>query len=64
MLRWGVRLGHIVAHYKPTSFVEIGCGLAIPSLTLTKKGITSGEAFDLVPKHLRHGKEHASFLRS
>ena len=56
-----VLLGALVAYHKPAAFVEIGCGLAIPSLTLVKMGITSGNAFDI--EHRVHwGRELASDL--
>ena len=33
-------------------FVEIGCGLAIPSLTLARLGHTGGKAIDIDPQVL------------
>lgn len=48
-LELGVNLGHLVSQYldkKEQRFIEIGCGLAIPSLTLLKLGFSNGEAFD------------------
>ena len=41
-----VRIAKAIAEHEPEHFIEIGCGLAIPSLTLTKLGY-SGEAFDI-----------------
>ena len=49
-----VRLGHAVAQHNPRYFVEVGCGLAIPSFTLMKMGITSGEAIDRNPEWFQY----------
>ncbi len=52
----GVRLGYIVYNRHPKNFTEIACGIGIPSLTLSKLGITNGEAFDFMPNWLSLGK--------
>ena len=44
-----VRLGRAIAQHNPRYFVEVGCGLAIPSFTLMKMGINSGEGIDRNP---------------
>ena len=48
----GVRFGERLAELKPCGFVEIGCGLAIPSLTLARLGVEGGMAADVDPKVL------------
>jgi hypothetical protein len=48
----GVRFGERLAESEPRGFAEIGCGLAIPSLTLARLGIKGGKAFDVDPKVL------------
>lgn len=48
----GVRFGERLAELEPQGFVEIGCGLAIPSLTLARLGIEGGKAVDVDPKVL------------
>ncbi len=48
----GVRFGERLSELEPQGFVEIGCGLAIPSLTLAKLGIEGGKAVDVDPKVL------------
>jgi len=50
----GVRLGYVAAKNSPSYFVEIGCGLGIPSLTLAKLGY-NGEAFDFQTKIVNEG---------
>lgn len=50
LLEIGVRFGERLSQLKPNGFVEIGCGLAIPSLTLAKLGNRGGRAIDVDPK--------------
>ena len=38
------KIGERLSHLQPAGFVEIGCGMAIPSLTLVKLGNTGGKA--------------------
>ena len=52
LLEIGVRFGEKLSKLLPNGFVEIGCGLAIPSLTLAKLGCTGGKAIDIDPKVL------------
>lgn len=52
LLEIGVRFGERLSRLQLNGFVEIGCGLAIPSLTLTKLGHTGGKAIDMDPKAL------------
>jgi len=46
LLEIGVRFGEKLSELHMNGFVEIGCGLAIPSLTLAKLG-NSGRAVDV-----------------
>jgi len=46
----GVRFGERLSRLPLNGFVEFGCGLGIPSLTLAKLGHTGGKAVDLDPK--------------
>jgi len=50
LLEIGVRFGERLSEYRKTGFVEIGCGLAIPSLTLAKLGCSDILAIDIDPK--------------
>lgn len=50
LLEIGVRFGERLFQVCPDGFVEIGCGLAIPSLTLAKLGNVEGKAIDVDPK--------------
>ncbi|GAI79810.1 unnamed protein product, partial [marine sediment metagenome] len=50
----GVKFGERLSQLRLNGFVEIGCGLAIPSLTLAKLGHTAGKAIDIDPKILAH----------
>jgi len=52
LIEIGVRLGERLSQLQPDGFVEIGCGLAIPALTLAKLGNTEGIANDIDPKVL------------
>jgi len=52
LLEIGVRFGERLSQVCSNGFVEIGCGLAIPSLTLAKLGIAQGRAVDIDPKVL------------
>jgi len=45
----GVRFGRRLSELPLNGFVEIGCGLAIPSLTLAKLGRAGGKAVDVDP---------------
>lgn len=47
LIEIGVRLGERISQLHPNGFVEIGCGLAIPSLTLAKLGHAGGKAIDI-----------------
>ena len=58
----GVRFGERLAELKPNGFVEIGCGLAIPSLTLARLGIEGGKAVDVDPKVLSLVKDLTQVL--
>jgi len=48
----GVRFGERLAGLEPQGFVEIGCGLAIPSLTMARLGTEGGKAVDVDPNAL------------
>ena len=50
LLEIGVRFGERLSECRKTGFVEIGCGLAIPSLTLAKVGCSDLLAIDIDPK--------------
>jgi len=52
LLEVGVRFGERISQLHLNGFVEIGCGMAIPSLTLAKLGHTKGTAIDVDPKIL------------
>jgi len=52
LLEIGVRFGERLSQICSNGFVEIGCGLAVPSLTLAKLGIARGRAVDIDPKVL------------
>jgi len=54
LLEIGVRFGERLSQLQINGFVEIGCGLAIPSLTLAKlgSGHTAGMAIDIDPEIL------------
>jgi len=56
-LEVGVKIGEKLAQMKPNGFVEIGCGMAIPSLTLAKLGYTNGIAIDIDPKIIAYAKD-------
>jgi len=58
----GVRFGERLAELKPQGFTEIGCGLAIPSLTLSRLGIKGGKAVDVDPKVLSLVKDLTQVL--
>ena len=47
LLEVGVRFGERLSKVKPNGFIEIGCGLAIPSLTLAKLGNREVKAVDI-----------------
>lgn len=51
LLEIGVRFGERLSKLPLNGFVEIGCGLAIPSLTLAKLG-NKGKVIDVDPKVL------------
>jgi len=57
LLEIGVRFGERLSRLHPDGFVEIGCGLAIPSLTLAKLGHTNGRAVDIDPKILSYAED-------
>ncbi len=50
LLEMGVNIGERLSRLSLNGFVEIGCGLAIPSLTLAKLGHTGVRAVDIDPK--------------
>ena len=50
LLEIGVRFGERLSQYQTNGYVEIGCGLAIPSLTLAKLGCSDILAIDIDPK--------------
>lgn len=55
------QLAEMVAAHRLEHFVEVGCGLGIPSLTLGKLGY-NGEAFDKNPRIIELGKQLAASL--
>jgi len=50
LLEIGVEFGERLSRLHLNGFVEIGCGLAIPSLTLAKLGLAGVKAIDIDPK--------------
>jgi len=52
LLEIGVKFGERLSRLNLNGFVEIGCGLAIPSMTLARLGHTGGKAIDIDPKVL------------
>ena len=50
LLEIGVRFGERLSKLKMGGFVEIGCGMAIPSLTLAALGCSNVTAIDIDPK--------------
>ena len=54
LLEIGVRFGKRLSQLNPNRFVEIGCGLAIPSLTLAKLGKRRIKTIDIDPKVLSY----------
>jgi len=54
LLEIGVKFGKRLSQLKPNRFVEIGCGLAIPSLTLAKLGKRRVKVIDIDPKVLTY----------
>ena len=56
LLDVGVRFGERLAQLHPRGFVEIGCGMGIPSLTLAKLGCMNGRAMDIDSKILSFGE--------
>ena len=52
LLEIGVRFGERLSRLPLSGFVEIGCGLAIPSLTLTKLGCSNVRSIDIDPNIL------------
>ena len=50
LLEIGVRFGERLSEYQTSGFVEIGCGMAIPSLTLAELGCSDVLAIDIDPK--------------
>ncbi|RLG28920.1 hypothetical protein DRO03_08600 [Methanosarcinales archaeon] len=57
LLEIGVRFGERLSRLHPDGFVEIGCGLAIPSLTLATSGHIVGRAVDIDPKVLSYAED-------
>ena len=62
LLEVGVRFGERLSRLHPDGFVEIGCGLAIPSLTLAKLGRTGGRAVDIDPKVISYAEDMSDRL--
>ena len=52
LLEIGVKFGERLSRLNLNGFVEIGCGLAIPSLTIARLGHAGGKAIDIDPKVL------------
>jgi len=50
LLEISVRFGERLSNYRTNGFVEIGCGLGIPSLTLAKSGCSDVLAIDIDSK--------------
>lgn len=50
LLEIGVRFGERLSKVQMNGFVEVGCGMAIPSLTMAKLGCSGGIAIDIDPK--------------
>jgi len=50
LLEISVRFGEALSNYQTNGYVEIGCGLAIPSLTLAKLGCSEVLAIDIDSK--------------
>jgi len=55
-LEVGARLGERLFQIPAGRFVEIGCGMAIPSLSLVKLGHTNVTAIDIEPKILSYAE--------
>ncbi|MCD6116420.1 hypothetical protein J7K93_05360 [bacterium] len=53
----GVRFGERLSKLTVPGFIEIGCGLAIPSLTLSKLGQVNGTAIDIDNKSLIYAED-------
>lgn len=50
LLEISVRFGERLSKFQTSGFVEIGCGMAIPSLTLAELGCSDITAIDIEPK--------------
>jgi len=50
LLEIGVRFGKRLSQYQANGYVEIGCGMAIPSLTMAKLGRPDVLAIDIDPE--------------
>jgi hypothetical protein len=50
LLEIGVRFGERLSQYQANGYVEIGCGLAVPSLTIAKLGRPDVLAIDIDPE--------------
>ncbi|MCD6347074.1 MAG: hypothetical protein J7L96_06620 [Bacteroidales bacterium] len=50
LLEMGVRFGERLSQYQMNGYVEIGCGMAIPSLTIAKLGCRDVLAIDIDSK--------------
>lgn len=50
LLEIGVRFGERLSKVQMNGFVEVGCGLAIPSVTMAKLRCSGGIAIDIDPK--------------
>jgi len=50
LLEIGIRFGERLSQYQANGYLEIGCGLAVPSLTLATLGCSDVMAIDIDPK--------------
>jgi len=57
LLEIGVRFGERISQLPMDGFVEIGCGLAIPSLTLARLGNAGVRAIDIDPRILARAED-------
>jgi len=57
LLEVGVRFGERISRLHVNGFVEIGCGMAIPSLALARLGHTKGRAIDVDPEVLARAED-------
>ena len=62
LLEMGVEFGERLSRLHLNGFVEIGCGLAIPSLTLAKLGRAGVKAIDIDPKVIACAEDLKNYL--